>query len=225
MPVKTKSKKNTIVHEHPRHVGVSPKNPSGTTIVDEHIRRLPGTYLDLKGIIEVAETYDRKGIKYPTPGKLKEYTDADKYDEVIAIWTDYFSKKFGAKPPLDPDVVKALIGSESGFQADPKLNKTAFGIGQITKQTLKILQDPKGETKDFIFNKIRLKDLKNPDVAIPLAIRWLFKKKQMAERKLKRSPTHQEVILEYKGLLKSKTPWRNNALESYDKKYSELKNK
>jgi hypothetical protein len=225
MATKTPKKKITTVHKHPRHVPVSQKNPSGTTIVDEHIRRVPGTYLDLNEILSIAKNYNRKEINFPTTGKLEEYPDADKYDETIAIWTDYFNKKFGANPPLDPDVVKALIGSESGFDADPKANKTAFGIAQITKQTLKILQDPKGETKDFIFNKIRLKDLKNPDVAIPMAIRWLFKKKDMAERKLKRSPTNEEIILEYKGLLKSKTPWRNNGLESYSKKFRDLKSK
>ena len=44
--VAKKSKKTTIVHTHPRRVKPSPKNPTGVTIVDEHLRRLPGTYLD-----------------------------------------------------------------------------------------------------------------------------------------------------------------------------------
>lgn len=91
------------------------------------------------------------------------------------MWTDYFNKKFNSNPPLDPDVVKALIASESGFRLDPKENKIAFGIAQITKPTFKILQAPDGETKDFIFKKIRQKDLKDPNIAIPLAVRWLHR--------------------------------------------------
>ena len=70
--------------------------------------------------------------------------------------------------------MKALIASESGFRLDPRENKVAFGIAQITKDTLRIIQDPKGETKEFIFNKIRQKDLKNPNIAIPMGHRSEF---------------------------------------------------
>ena len=51
-------KKTTHVREHPRHVPVSKKNPLGITIVDQHIRRLPGTYLDVKEIENIFKTYD-----------------------------------------------------------------------------------------------------------------------------------------------------------------------
>lgn len=37
----------------------------------------------------------------------EKYKNADKFDEIIAVWTDLFNKKFNADPPLDPDVVKA----------------------------------------------------------------------------------------------------------------------
>ena len=225
MTTKLPKKRITTVHEHPRHVPVSSKNPSGITIVDEHLRRVPGTFLDADEISKITKNYDRKNIIYPTAKKLKEYPGADTYDETIAIWTDYFNRKLNANPPLDPDVIKALIGSESGFREDPKGNKIALGLAQITKQTLKILQDPNGEAKDFIFKKIRQKDLKNSEIAIPMAIRWLIKKQEMAERKLKRIPTHEETILEYKGLLKSKSPWKADALYNYKEKYEILKSK
>jgi hypothetical protein len=53
------------------------------------------------------------------------------------------------------DVVKALISSESDFNPDPLGNrKIAIGIAQITKKTLKILQDPNGEAKKI--SKIRI---------------------------------------------------------------------
>ena len=215
-------KRITSVREHPRLVSISEKNPDGITVVDQHLRRLKGTYLDPEQINSILENYDRKGLAYPTPNKLKKYKNADLYDELIAVWTDYFNKKFGANPPLDPDVVKALIASESGFRVDPSENKIAFGITQITKDTLKILQDPNGEAKHFIFSKISQKDLKDPSIAIPMATRWLFRKKETAKNRLKREPNAEELILEYKGLLKSKSAYKDNALKKFRGEYGDL---
>ncbi|MCM2321987.1 MAG: hypothetical protein NDJ90_01860 [Oligoflexia bacterium] len=215
----------TTVREHPRHVPTSNKNPDGITIVDQHIRRLKGTYLDPNEIDSVFKNYERKNLIWPAAGMLGKYKNADKFDELIAVWTDYFNKKFAIDPPLDPDVIKALLGSESGFRLDPPENMTAFGIAQITKATLEILQDPNGEAKNFIFNKIRQKDLKDPKVAIPLAVRWLCRKNETARSKLGHAPTPEELILEYKGLLKSKTPFKNTALENFRGDYAALKKK
>ncbi len=202
---------------------ISSKNPDGVTIVDEHLRRLKGTYLDPEEIKPTFAMYDRKGLVYPALGKLGIYRNSDKYDEAIAVWTDYFNKKFNANPPLDPDVVKALIASESGFRVDPTENKIALGIAQITRPTLKILQDPQGEAKDFIFNKIRQKDLKDPNIAIPMCVRWLFRKRATAMNRLKRTPDHEEIILEYKGLLKSNSDYKKAGLKKYREAYAELK--
>lgn len=218
-------KKTTTVREHPMHVPVSEKNPTGITIRDRHLRRLKGTYLDAAEIESIFKNYDRKGIAYPTKGKLTgKYKNADKYDKVIAVWTDYFNKKFDADPPLDPDVVKALISSESDFNPDPLGNrKIAIGIAQITKKTLKILQDPNGEGKEFIFYDLRQKDLKNPKISIPMAVRWLHRKKDTAASKLKRAPSHEEIILEYKGLLKSNSDYKKAGLKKYWEAYAILK--
>lgn len=87
------------------------------------------------------------------------------------------------------------------------------------------MQDPEGEAKEFIFNKIREKDLKGPNIAIPMGIRWLFRKRATAMNKLKRAPNHEELILEYKGLLKSKTDYKNTAFEKYKAEYARLKKK
>lgn len=216
--------KITIVREHPLRVPVSKKNPTGITIRDRHPRRLKGTYLDADEIETIFKNYNRKGLVYPTRHNL-HFPDGNKYDETIAIWTDYFNKKFNANPPLDPDIVKALIASESEFKKDPPGNKIAIGIAQITKSTLKVIQDPTGEAKDFTFYKIRQKGLKNPNIAIPIGIRWLFRKKELATHRLKRDPNAEELILEYKGLLKSKSKYKNKALESFRKNYEILKKK
>jgi len=216
--------KLVVVREHTMHVPVSEKNPTGVTIRDRHIRRIEGTYLDREEINSAFSSYDRKDVTFPASKKLK-HKNSDKYDDLIAVWTDYFNKKFEASPPFDPDVVKALIASESGFREDPPENKIAFGIAQITPETFKVLQDPKGEVKDFIFNDIRKKDLKDPNIAIPMAVRWLFRKKRLAEGKLGRSATPDEIILEYKGLLKSKSTEKERALKNFKENYGKLKKK
>jgi len=225
MPSSAKSKKKiTIVREHPLHVPVSNKNPIGITIRDQHQRRLTGTSLGLEDIKSIFKNYNLSKLIYPNPNKL-DFPSGNQYDTIIAVWTDYFNQKFNTIPPLHPNVVKALIASESGFQSDPPGNKVARGIAQITKQTFKTLQDPNGEAKDFIFYKIRQKDLLDPDIAIPLAIRWLFRKKAMATQKLKRASTTEELILEYKGLLKSKTDLKDKALTNFRKNYDQLEKK
>ena len=215
-------KKVTTVKEHPRKVSVSKKNPDVITIVDKHPRRLDGTFLDKKEIEKNVQSYDLKNLIYPKSGKLVKYPDSDKYDELIAIWTDYFNKKFPSESLFDPDVIKALIGSESGFKLDP-VNPQAFGIAQITKETFKALQDPKGEVKEFIFTKFTLKDLKNPVVAIPMAIRWMFRKKRLAQGKLGKEPNAEEIILEYKGLLKSTSKYKDKSLKKFRELYVLLK--
>ncbi len=221
---KKASKKLTTVREHPMHVPVSKKNPTGITIRDRHLRRLKGTYLDASEIEAIFENYNRKNIIYPAKEKLSQ-TNSDKYDEIIAVWCDYFNKKFNANPLLDPNVVKALIASESDFLEDPPRNPKATGIAQITPETQRIVQDPEGEVKDFIFKDIRKKDLKNPAIAIPIAIRWLSRKKRLAEGKLGRTVDAEEIILEYKGLLKSKSEFKNKALERFRKEYGQLTKK
>lgn len=214
------TKKTTTVRTHPRHVKSSSKNPDGITIVGKHLRRVPGTFLDEKEIYKIANGYSLKGIKKPSKDNL-ESADDNLYDNQIALWTNYFNKLFNIAPALDPNMIKALIGSESNFKVDARTPQ-AIGIAQVTKQTLKIVQDPNGEVKDFIFNNISQKDLENPDIAIPIAIRWLSHKKSMVEKKLGRPSTHEDIILEYKGLLKSDSTYKSNALKKYRKYYDML---
>lgn len=58
-----------------------------------------------------------------------------------------------------------------------------------------------------------------------MGVRWLFRKRATAMNQLKRAPDHEELILEYKGLLKSKTDLKNKALEIYREHYGLLKKK
>ena len=139
---------------------------------------------------QVFKNYERRGIFYPTSGKIPEHKNSDKYDELIAVWTAFFNEKLKTDPPLNPDIFKALLASESGFRLHTPENKIAFGIAQITKQAWEILQNPK-----------------------------------RAAAKLGRQPTHEDFILEYKGLLKSKTSYKDKALKNYRYYYELLKSK
>lgn len=210
------------VKAHPLKVPISKNNPTGTTIRDAHTRHINS--LGINELKKIEAEYDKNKIKYPAKGKLLDYPTADNYDELIAVWCDYYNKLFPSTSPndtLDPNIVKALIASESDFRLDPK-NPKAIGIAQITPSTWKIIQDSKGELKDHLFKEIRQKDLKDPTVAIPVATRWLFQKKKLAENKLKRAPTPEEIILEYKGLLKSNSKFKDSAVEKFRGAYDKL---
>jgi hypothetical protein len=61
--------------------------------------------------------------------------------------------------------------------------------------------------------------------AIPMGVRWLFYKRQRALKSLKREPIPEELILEYKGLLKSKTKYKQDALSNFRTAYAKLKGK
>ncbi|MNT30045.1 Transglycosylase SLT domain protein [compost metagenome] len=128
------------------------------------------------------------------------------------------------KTPIDPDMTKALIASESTFKPSA-VNKTATGLTQITTATLRILCDLSGESKDFVFKDIRKKDLLDPNVSIALGVRWIGYKKQYAEKILKRSVTSDEVIQLYKGILKDSSEKAADIMKKYRKFYENLKKK
>ena len=158
-------KKVTTVRAHTRRVPASSKNPSGFTIVDKHPRRIQGATLTANDLREVAKQYRHDGLIYPSPNDLN-YLAGNTYDELIAIWVDYFNAKYppvSPNAPLSPDVVKALID-----------------------------------------------------------VRWLMRKRATATSKLGRQPNTEELILEYKGLLRSKTPLKQKSLSVFKEKYGKL---
>lgn len=222
MATKQTRSKTVPVREHPRHVPVSKKNPTGITIVDKHLRHIDGKYLDLKMIEDIYRLYDKKNLVYPIKGKLK-FSNESEFDDYIAVWSDYFSKKFDLKQPLDPNMIKALIASESSFNPKAK-NKNAIGLTQVTKDTLKIIQDLNGEVKDFVFKDIRQKDLLNCNVSVAVATRWLAYKQIYGNKILKRTATSDEVIQLYKGILNDKSEKAKEQMANYRDKYAKNKN-
>ncbi len=172
-------------------------------------------------INETFLNYDKKKILHPAKGKLL-IPNEDAYNDHIAVWVDYFNKILNLKSLLDPNMVKALIASESTFKPGA-VNKQATGLTQITTSTLAILQDLRGESKDFVFKDIRKKDLKDPNVSIALGVRWLAYKKQYAERILRRTATADEVIQFYKGILNDDSKRAKAIMKKYREYYEMLK--
>ena len=58
---------------------------------------------------------------------------------------------------------------------------------------------------------------------IPMCVRWLFRKKRLAQGKFGKEPNPEEIILEYKGLLKSTSKYKEKALEKFRELYALLK--
>lgn len=169
---------------HPMKVPVSNKNPNGITIRKEHCASLKGL---------------------PKEDSLG-FENGNKYDHFIRGWTKYWNDIFKPIVPLDPNLVKALIGSESSFNTNPKLQSAglagkARGLIQLTDQAVKALSVPNNEIKDH-YVKISLEDTTDPNRSIAAGIRWLFHKKRLASGKLGREATWEEGIAEYKAYSK-----------------------
>lgn len=139
---------------------------------------------------------------------LERFPNAEKYDVLILGWVQYWNDIFQLEEPLDPKLIKALMASESSFRENPpppvavkNPKNLAKGLLQVTHETLKVLNDPKGELKNYLL-KINSKELLIPSVNICASVRWLFHKKKLASNRLKREATWMEAIAEYKSYLK-----------------------
>lgn len=175
-------------------------------------------------INEIAERYFSDKLDMPCPNGFK------KFDLNIAGWTKYWNDIFKETPPLDPNLIKALIESESTFlERNTHKGKNgridAWGLLQLRNLTRKILGDEKGELKDHYLTLTK-DDLLKGNVNICAGIRWLFHKRLLASRKLKRSATWMEAIAEYKGLDLNKKRDQEllQRITSFYERYSKCKN-
>ena len=196
-----------FVKKHSRKVELSEKNPDGVASVKEHCRHNPSgkDQLYRDEILLITEN----GLdKYTLAdiGKINDPPNANNFDKVICVWTQYWNEVLKPKVPLSPNIIKALFFSESSFNIDVKNvrlgpNNFARGPMQITDQTRKILSDEKGELYNH-FLTLTAKDVKDPNLAIAAAIRWLFYKKEHASKFLNRDASWEEAVANYKGYLK-----------------------
>ncbi len=180
----------------------------GVTVVDGHCRKNSGKreILTFDEIQEIQRRNFHQLTERPSSYEKVYKKKSSKYDLLIVGWTKYWNEIFKPSDPLDYDFVKALMTSESDYNPNITIpvgkgkKNWARGLMQVTDETVKILNDPKGELKDhlFSFSKDQVLD---PNVNIATAIRWLFHKKYLAGKRLKREATWEEALIEYKGYM------------------------
>lgn len=217
------------VRTHPLSVPPSKKNPSGSiTTRHGHCAGNPTGKDQLypDEIQEMAEQNFSKVKEKPCPIDLGFKNRGDQYDDLIAGWTKYWNDVFQPETPLAPNIVKALIATESRFKpkilADEKDQNSARGLMQITNKTRKILGDEKGELKDHYLTLTR-EDLNDPSNNICAGIRWLFRKRSIASDLLKRTATWEEAVAEFKGTRTATKARAKELMERFNEKLEDLK--
>lgn len=200
------------VKTHPLKVQASSKNPDGITSREGHCAFNPKRnretivdYIEPDEIHFIAKKYFGTLTGPPKNDDLG-FNNGNNYDQLIRGWTTYWNDIFQPKDLLDPNLVKALIGSESSFYLNPKpqnagKDSMARGLIQLTDQAIKALSKPNNEIKDH-YVKISKEETSDANMSIAAGIRWLFHKKRLASGKLGREATWEEVIAEYKGYTK-----------------------
>ncbi len=201
-----------FVKKHIVHMPPSTEHPNGQIIErHEHCALNPSKkdILSFDEIQEITVKHFQRLNGGPKAGTLQGYTNADKFDVEIRGWTHYWNDIFSFPEPLDANLVKALMASESSFHPNTDIpagkgQGRARGLMQVTDGTMHILSDHHGELSNYLicFDHSKLLD---PSANICAGIRWLFRKKVIADSKLGRKSTWIEAVAEYKGVLK-KTP-------------------
>ena len=200
------------VRAHTLHIPPSKKHPEGQVVTrrehcaDNSSHKDVLSYDEIQAITK-AHFSDLAGL--PKAGVLKKFSKADEFDQYIGGWVRYWNEVFHSKELLDPNLVKALIASESSFDSEkstrqntPEKNKKlgyARGLMQIIDSTLTIIGDHKGEIKDhFIF--LTHAEIMDPSANICTGVRWLFMKKATAAERLRHVATWDDAVAEYKGI-------------------------
>ena len=178
----------------------------GTKGVKQFCRKNPSgrDQIYLHEIQEVAER-EFKNLDGPPCAYDLDFPNGNEYDALIRGWTKYWNEIFQPSDPLDPDLVKALIATESGFRTKAKIRAGkragwARGLLQVTDWTQSTLSDEEGELKEHLVN-VDQKDMTDPNANLVAGIRWLFRKRETASAKLKRQATWEEAIADYKAYL------------------------
>lgn len=182
-----------LVHEHPRREHCREKADSAKDILTtQELNDMASFYFaDLKGA--------------PSSNNLGFKIKGQSYDSIIRGWTKYWNDIFQPSEKLDPNVVKALIASESSFNLLSGKNKrgSAKGLMQLMPATLEYLKGHEGELDNNVFD-FSSDDVWDPNFNISAGVRWLFRKRETASSRLKRTATWTESVAEYKDYLRRK---------------------
>jgi hypothetical protein len=223
------------VLSHPLWIPPTEKREGYYTTRDAHCavnptraKRVVKDYLTVDEMKLIAEKYFKDLAGLPAADNL-DFKNGNDYDHIIRGWTKYWNDIFKPNPPLDPDLVKALISTESGFRLSPEPQKAgkaglARGFIQLTDEAIKALGDTNGELREH-YIKITEEDTSDPNISVGAGIRWLHRKRELASRKLKREATWDEAIAEYKGYLPDLIKGKPAAgMKNLKRDYKRLKN-
>lgn len=142
-------------------------------------------------------------LKGPPTAKNLGFPNGNEYDFLIRGWTRYWNEIFNPPELLGPDIVKALIASESGFKVKPRRKtKGAMGLMQIMPETLKILGDEKGELPDYLVI-VSEESIFDPIANICAGVRWLFQEKNLAKSQFGKEANWMNAVFVYKGAKKN----------------------
>ena len=211
------------VRTHPLHLPPSEAHPEGKiTTRHEHCAHNPTGKDQLYSdeIQEIAKLHFKNLKNLPKDDSL-DFDNGNAFDNLIGGWTQYWNEVLNPKEPLDPDLVKALIASESSFNIHAsnhrKGDNRARGLMQVTDGSVNLLSERSNELKDHFVN-VTHEDMEDPNLAICAGIRWLFRKNDIAEAKVGKSVTWRDAVLKYKDY-KTNDPH----MKKFDDAYARLK--
>lgn len=198
------------VRSHPLHVPPGRQYPEGhETIRHGHCARNPSGKDQLypEEIHEIASQKFSKLENRPCALDL-DFKNGTAYDDFIAGWVQYWNEVLSPDELLEPNLVKALIASESGFRptklANEKDSDGARGLTQITNETRNLLGGDRGDLKDHLITLTK-EELNDPNLNICAGVRWLFEKRRLVSAHLKRPASWIETVWDYKGVKLAKT--------------------
>lgn len=198
------------VKEHYRK-GSCVKNCSGKdTLYDDEIHLISNSYFSKM----------KSKISKNTLG----YKRGNEFNKLIEGWVKYWNDILQPKILLDPDFVKIMIATESSFNPKAKAYAGkraghARGLMQVTDQTVKYLAGHRKELRNHLLH-LEQDDLYDPNVNIAAGVRWLYRKKQIADAKFKEA-SWLETIMLYKGYRSMNHPQIKIFIRLYERIKSE----
>ena len=216
------------VRRHPKHL-----RSGKVTDHDGHCRKNPSKK-DLLGademdLISTKKIFLNPKVKVSSKdlGLGLSLEGQNRYDKLISGWTAYWNDIFQLDNPLHPNHVKILIATESTFNpkakaSNPKPTGMARGLMQLTEQTTRWAKEHKVREYRNQYIDLEYEDLWDPNCNIAFGVRHLFRKRETAKWALKREPTWFEVLMDYKGKLRSKTSETKEVREKLQKMFEIL---
>jgi len=231
-PWRVCQKGHHFVRTHTLQIPPSKEHPDGEVVTrHEHCAKNP-TPKEMLSFDEIQAISSKHFVNLNNlPNVYKKYKHGGDFDREIAGWVKYWSDIFKPKHPLDSNLIKAIIASESSFrknQDTPTPYKNignARGLMQITDSTREIIADHKAELRNH-YIQLSEAEVFDPSANICAGVRWLFRKKTLAKHRLHHEASWMEAVAEYKGVLKgiieNKNPDPLGEMDKIKKCYKEV---